>query len=190
MKSSFLRPLALAATLSLGLLGSAAATQYATLDSQASSVTFAYSQMNVKMEGRFGELKAAELSFDPATPETAKVQIEVALASVDAGYAEANTELAKDEWLALNTHPVASFTSNKVQALGGNNYQLIGALSIKGVTKEVTAPFTFKEDGNAGVFEGRFTLQRTDFGVGEGQWKDTSIVADDIVITFHVVATP
>src|SRR5690606_10647326 len=134
--------------------------------------------------------KATELSFDPAQPEAAKVAIEVALSSVDAGYAEANTELEKDEWLALSSHPLATFTSSKVEALGENNYQVTGDLTIKGITKEVTAPVTFKEDGGTGVFEGSFEFPRADFNIGEGQWKDFSIVANEIQITFHIVAKP
>lgn len=190
MKTFFLRPLALAAALSLGILGSANATEYTSLDHEASTVIFSYSQMNVRMDGRFGELKATDLSFDPAHPEAARVAVEVALASIDAGYAEANTELAKEEWLALNTHPLATFTSNKVEALGDANYQVTGELSIKGVKREVVAPFSFKEEGDTGIFEGGFTFERADFGVGEGQWKNFSIVANEIQITFRVVAIP
>lgn len=190
MNTSILRPLALAAALSLATLGSAAAAQYTTLDADASSIEFGYSQMNVSMDGSFSELKATELSFDPAAPEAAKVAIEVSLSSIDAGYEEANSELEKDEWLALSQHPLATFTSSKVEDLGGGNYQVTGDLAIKGNTHEVTAPFTFKEDGDAGVFEGSFTFQRSDFSVGEGQWQDFSIVANDIEIRFSIVARP
>ena len=190
MNLSFLRPLALATALGLGILGSAGAAEYSTLDGEASTLAFGYSQMNVKMDGRFAALRATELSFDPARPEAAKVSIEVALSGIDAGYDEANTELAKDEWLALAAHPVATFTSTGVEALGDNRYQVTGELSIKGVTRTVTAPFTFAQDGDAGVFEGDFTFQRADFGVGEGEWRDFSIVANDIRISFRIVAKP
>lgn len=189
MKTSILRPLTFIAVLSFGTLGSVSAAEYTSLDSAASSIAFGYSQMNVGMDGSFSELKATELSFDPANPEAAKVTIEVALSSIDAGYAEANTELEKEEWLALAQHPLATFTSSKVEALGDGKYQVTGDLSIKGHSQEVTAPFSFKEDGDAGVFEGSFTFQRADFGVGEGQWKDFSIVANDIEIKFNIVAT-
>src|SRR5690606_17767894 len=116
-----------------------------------------YSQMNVTMDGSFGKIKASEFSFDPQTPEAAKVTIEIALASIDAGYEEANAELEKDEWLALGQHPLAMFTSRKVVAVGDGSYQVTGDLSIKGKSKEVTIPFTFKEDGDTGIFEGGFT---------------------------------
>ncbi|MCK9510315.1 MAG: YceI family protein [Pigmentiphaga sp.] len=189
MNASILRPLALAAALGLTGLGSAAA-EYTTLDTAASSLAFGYSQMNVKMDGSFSQLKATEFRFDPANPANAKVAIEVALDSIDAGYPEANTELQKDEWLALAAHPLATFTSSQVEALGDGRYQVSGELSIKGHTRQVTAPFTFQKDGDSGIFEGGFTFQRADFDVGEGQWQNFAIVANDIQIRFRVVATP
>lgn len=187
---SILRPLAFAAALSFGMFGNASAVEYTSLDAQASRISFGYSQMSVNMDGSFSQMKATEFSFDPANPEAAKVVIEIPLSSIDAGYAEANTELEKDEWLNLAAHPLAAFRSTKVEALGENRYQVTGELSIKGNTKAVTAPFTFKEDSGAGHFEGSFTFQRADFSVGDGQWKDFSIVANDIEIKFHVVAKP
>ncbi|MCB5364928.1 YceI family protein [Pusillimonas sp. CC-YST705] len=190
MKVSFLRSAVLAAALGLGALGQATAATYTSIDGQSSKIGFGYSQMNVKMDGSFAELKAPTFSFDPANPEAAQVTLEVVLASVDAGYDEATEELAKDEWLALGAHPLATFTSTKVEALGDNRFQVTGNLTIKGITQPVTAPFTFKEDDKGGVFEGAFSFKRSDFNVGEGQWKDTSIVADDIQITFSVVGQP
>lgn len=188
MKNTLLRPLALVAALSLGTLASAQAAEYTSLDSAASNITFSYSQMNVQMDGSFGELKATELSFDPANPEAAQVTIEVPLSSIDAGYPDANVELAKDEWLAMEQHPVATFTSSSVEVLGDNNYQMTGELSIKGHSQPVIAPFNFTENGDSGVFSGSFTFQRGDYKIGEGAWSSFGIVANDVDITFEIVA--
>jgi polyisoprenoid-binding protein YceI len=188
MNKRFLLPLALTAALGLGSLGAAHAAEYTSLDVEASRIAFGYSQMNVDMNGSFSEMKAAEFSFDPLRPEAAKVTIEIHLSGIDAGYEQANSELEKTEWLDLAAHPLARFESTEVQALGDMRYQVTGDLWIKGHTRRVTAPFTFKEDGGAGVFEGSFTFQRADFGIGEGPWQDFSIVANDIEITFQVVA--
>jgi len=190
MNISLLRPIALAAAMSLGMLGNANAVEYTSVSQEASRISFGYNQMNVDMEGGFGDMKATQFSFDPDNPGAARVAIEISLGSVDAGYGEANKELEKDEWLDLANHPLATFQSSKVQALGDNRYQVVGELSIKGRSKEVIVPVTFKEDGGAGVFEGSFTFQRADFGIGEGQWGDFGIVANDIRVGFHVVANP
>lgn len=182
--------IALAAVLSTGMLGNVSATEYTSLDAQASHITFGYSQMSVNLDGYFEQMQATDFSFDPARPEEARAVIEIPLNSIDAGYEEANAELEKEEWLNPAAHPLATFTSNEVKVLEDGSYQVTGELSIKGYTKTVTAPFTFKEDGDTGIFEGQFTFQRADFGVGEGQWKDFSIVANDIQLRFHIVAKP
>lgn len=188
MKNTLLRPLALAATLTLGTIVSAQAAEYTTLDAEASSITFGYSQMNVKMDGSFSELTATELSFDPANPEAAKVAIEVVLSSIDAGYPDANVEIAKNEWLDIEQHPVATFTSSSIEVLGDGNYQVTGDLSIKGHSQTVTAPFNFTESADSGVFTGSFTFLRGDFKIGEGAWSSFGIVANEIDIDFELVA--
>lgn len=174
MKRAFLRPLTLSLSLSLAAIGNVNASEYTTLDADASSITFDYRQMNVKMNGELTQLKATELSFDPKQPENAKVSIEVALSSINTGNAEANKELAKEEWLALKQYPIATFNSKQIKALGDNNYELQGELAIKGHQQLISVPFNFSEDG--------------DTGIGEGQWKSSSIVANDINVTFHLLA--
>jgi polyisoprenoid-binding protein YceI len=188
MRLTFLRPLTLAAALALTMVGNAGAAQYTSMNGEDSRIVFRYSQMGVSMDGRFAELKATDFNFDPESPEAARVAIQVGLASIDAGYPEANAELRKDEWLALSAHPVATFKSSKVTPLGEQRYEVTGDLTIKGKTRQVTAPFTFREEGGSGIFEGSLTFQRDDFAVGEGQWKDFSIVANEIEIQFRVVA--
>jgi len=188
MSFAFFRRLTVAAALGFGLIASAGAVQYTTVDTDASEVSFSYSQMNVGMSGGFGQVQATGFAFDPANPEAAQVVIEIPLASIDAGYDEANAELEKEEWLALADHPLAKFESTQVKALGDNRYEVTGQLTIKGQTKEVTVPFTFNEEGDTGIFEGSFVFQRADFGIGEGMWGDFSIVANDIEIKFRLVA--
>lgn len=188
MQHSFLRTLTLSTALSFGLIAGVSAAQYISLDTEASRISFGYSQMGVGMEGGFSQFDVTEFRFDPASPEAAQVSLEIPLVAINAGYDDANAELEKSEWLNLAAHPLAEFQSNTVEALGDNQFQVTGILSIKGQAKEVSAPFSFSEDGNTGVFEGSFTFQRNDFAIGEGSWSDTSIVADDIQINFHFVA--
>lgn len=188
MNHSFLRPLALSAALTLGLMGAAGASPYTTLNTEASEVSFRYTQMGVGMKGGFDTVQASQFNFDPANPEAAHVVIEIPLSSIDAGYSDANDELEKDEWLNMASHPIARFESDTVKKAGDNAYEVTGELSIKGQTQEVTVPFTFKEEGDTGIFEGSLTFQRAEFGIGEGMWGDFSIVANDVQIDFHIVA--
>lgn len=189
MNANLLHRLTFAAMLMPGLLAGAQAAPYKTLDTNASRITFAYSQMSVGMDGMFSTVTAKQFNFDPSKPETAKVVLEIPLSSVDAGYAEANAEVEKKEWLHTADHPFAHFESSKVEALGDNRYQVTGILTVKGKSNEVTAPFSFTEKGAAGQFDGEFTFKRADFSIGEGMWSDFDIVANDIQVKFSVVAS-
>ena len=190
MKSGFITSSLAGAALALGLVSGVNAAVFNKVDAAASHVKFGYTQMNVGLEGSFNKIEPKVFSFDPAAPEAAKVDIEVPMVSVDSGSEEANAELVKPEWLASQTHAAARFVSKSVKALGDGRYQVEGDLTIKGKTLPVSMPVTFKEEAGKGVFEGGFTFKRTDFGIGEGPWGDTSIVADDVSISFHVVAAP
>ncbi len=167
---------------------SALATEYKAVLPERSAITFVSRQMNVPVEGKFGKFNAS-LSFDPARPEASRAQIEVALASIDAGSAEANDEVKSKNWFDVANFPVARFVSTSLKPLGGDRYQVTGKLTIKGRTGEVSAPFTLKQQGRDAWLEGGFTLKRLQYGIGGGVWSDTDTVADDVQIRFRVLAT-
>ncbi|MBY0341207.1 MAG: YceI family protein [Rhodocyclaceae bacterium] len=171
---------------------SAHAVEYGTVLVEKSQITFTSKQMGVPVDGRFGKF-AATLSFDPARPEAGKAQIEVDLASVDAGSKDANDEVVSKGWFNVREFPKARFVSTSVKALGNNRFEVKGQMTIKGRTRDMTVPFSYKPDGAGsaatGVFEGVLPLQRTQFGIGEGAWADTSVVADEVPIKFRLVAS-
>jgi len=143
--------------------------------------------MGVAMQGAFKKF-TGQLRFDPAAPAAAKSTIEVELASVDTGSSEGDTEVATKTWFDTKAFPRARFESGSVKALGGNKYEVAGKLTIKGKTVDVVVPATFAAQGKTGVFEGRLTIRRGDFSIGEGAWKAFDIVANDVVIQFRLTA--
>ena len=153
-----------------------------------SSLSFVYRQMGAPVEGRFTRY-SARISFDPAEPAAAKASLELDLTSTDAGSAEANEELAGKAWFDTKAHPQATFLSEGVRALGDNRYELRGKITIKGRTRETTAPFTFTPKGDAALFEGGLVLKRADFAIGEGVWADFGTVANDVQVRFRLLAT-
>jgi polyisoprenoid-binding protein YceI len=72
------------------------------------------------------------------------------------------------------------------QAAGAGKLTVTGKLTIKGKAADVTFPLTVKADGGKQVFEGALPIKRLAYNIGEGEWKDTSMVADDVTIKFHV----
>ena len=167
---------------------SAQATEFTQLQADKSAIFFAYKQMNVPVQGSFKSFKT-QLDFDPAKPALAKADISIDLASIDAGSAEANDEVAGKLWFNTRAFPVARFVSSSVKPLGNNRFEVQGKMSIKGKTLDASAPATFHQEGNNGVFEGSFILKRADYGIGEGMWADFGTVANEVQIKFRLVAT-
>lgn len=172
----------------LALLTSAHAAEYTAIDTGKSSLNFVYKQMGVPVDGRFRKF-AAHISFDPARPAAARASIDLDLASIDAGSAEANEEVAGKAWFNTKAFPQARFVSTAVKALGGNRYEVSGRMTIKGRSQDIAAPFTFTPQGSGAVFDGTFVLKRADFAIGEGVWADFGTVANEIQIKFRFLAS-
>ena len=177
----------LVGVLLMSLTGQACAIEFKQVLADKSTLNFNYKQMGVPLEGKFRQFEA-HLTFDPAKPDVAQVQLEIALANIDAGSSEADEALVGKPWFDAKIYPNARFVSTSIKALVDNRYEVRGKLAIKGRTLEVSAPFTFKPEGATGIFDGVFVLKRLDYAIGEGAWADVSSVANEVQIRFHLTA--
>ena len=164
----------------------AMAIEFKQVQSNESAVTFGFTEMGVPLDGKFNRF-SAQVSFDPAQLAKAQARIDIDLASIDTGSNDGNEEVVGKKWFNVQAYPTASFVSTGIKSLGGNRYQALGKLSIKGKTQDVATPVTFQSDGKRGIFEGAFEIKRLDYAIGEGEWTDVSSVANEIHIKFHVV---
>lgn len=152
-----------------------------------SSVSATFKQMNVPVEARFKTF-TAQIDYDAAKPEAAKATVDIGTASMDLGDPEYNREVAKKEWFNTAQFPKATFVSTSIKPAGTDKLNVAGKLTIKGKTANVAFPLTVKAAGKQQVFEGQLPIKRLAFNIGEGEWKDTSMVADEVVIKFRVTA--
>lgn len=176
----------LAVVASALLLQTAAPAAALTVLYDKSRITCVSRQENVPVEAQFRKF-TAQIVFDPARPETGKAQIEIDLNSFDIGFAEYNEDAKGKNWFDVRNFPRATFVSTRMRALGGGRFDVRGPLTIKGRTHEAVAPFTYKEEAGTGVFDGAFTIKRLLYNIGEGVWKDTDTVANDVQIKFRIV---
>lgn len=174
------------AALALACAGLAASAQQ--LQSAGSEVVFVSKQMGVAVEGRFKRF-AAQLAFDPAKPELAKVSFTVDLASATLGVAEVDAELPKPAWFNVAKFPQATFAASKVTRTAAGAYRADGQLTIKGVSQPLAVPLTLVQSGTNGTASGQFAIKRLAFGIGGGEWGDTSLVADDVQVRFKLALT-
>jgi len=157
------------------------------VDTGKSSLSAVFKQMNVPVEGKFKKF-SAQVDYDAAKPETSKTAVDIDIASFDLGDPEFNKEVLKKEWFNAAQFPKASFVSTGIKPAAGGKLDVAGKLTIKGKTADVSFPMTVKKDGSSQIFEGNLPIKRLAFNIGEGDWKDTSMVADEVTIRFRVVA--
>lgn len=163
------------------------AAEFTQVQADKSAINFTYKQMGVAVDGKFKRF-SSQLAFDPARPASASASFEVELASVDTGAPEGDDEVVGKPWFNTKAFPTARFVSTGVKPLGGNKYEVTGQLSIKGKTQPVVVPATFTAQGKTAAFDGSFTIRRADFSIGEGSWAKFDIVANDVLIKFHITA--
>ena len=156
------------------------------IDPARSSVTATFTQMGVPVEGRFTKV-GGEIVYSSAAPTAARAHVVIDTASFDLDDAGYNRELHKPEWFDVQRFPRATFDSETVKAGAPGQFQVSGKLTIKGRSVTVAGPLSLRDDGGAAVIEGRWPIRRLAFGIGAGEWKDTSVLADEVVVSFRLV---
>ena len=153
-----------------------------------SQITFAIKEMGVPVEGKFAKW-TADIAFDPKNPETGKVAFTIATGSASFGAPETDAEVPKPEWFNVAKFPNASFTSTAIKAKGGGKFDVAGKLTVKGTTKDVVVPIALTQAGPTTTATGAFAIKRNEFHIGEGEWTDTSQLADDVAVKFKIALT-
>lgn len=153
-----------------------------------SEIGFSVKQMGVPVEGRFKKFDA-QIAFDPAKPETSKIAFAIDTGSATVGSVESDAELPKAPWFNVPKFPQATFQSTAVKGLGGGKFEVSGKLTIKGSVRDVVVPVALTQTGPTTMAVGSFAIKRLAFKVGDGDWADTSMVADDVAVRFKLALT-
>ena len=176
------------AVLALAIGGSASAQPAAVLLPAQSEIAFVSTQMGVPVEGRFGQFDA-QIALDPKHPEAGRVALTIATASAALGVPEIDAELPKPNWFGSAKFPQASFLSSAIKALSGGRFEVTGSLTIKGSTQRVVVPVQLTQSAGTSVASGSFTIKRLALKIGEAEWADTSLVADNVTVRFKLALT-
>jgi polyisoprenoid-binding protein YceI len=181
----------------LAMLGAGPAAAEAplwTVDAGSSSVAFTAKQMQVTIPGRF-ERFTATIRFDPGDLPGSKVLIDIDVASAVTPNRDIEIEIKREPWFDVARHPMARFETTGFTHKGGDRYDAAGQLTLRGVTKAVVLPATIHvadDPDRPGMLRAEATgdvpLSRTAFGIGQGQWRDVAVVADEVLVRIKVVA--
>jgi polyisoprenoid-binding protein YceI len=169
------------------LLAVAGAASAQTVLPEGSEIRFVTKQMGVPVEGRFTRWQA-QVKFDPIQLPTSQVSFSIDTRSIAFGAADTEAEAAKPAWFHSAQFPQAQFKSTAIRGLGPGRYEVTGTLSIKGQQRDVVVPVLLVPGPTVGqgAASGSFTLKRMDFKLGEGEWSDLSVVANDVQVRFKL----
>ncbi|HET8876133.1 MAG TPA: YceI family protein [Casimicrobiaceae bacterium] len=155
-----------------------------------SEIAFTVKQMGVKFDGRFTKW-TADVVFQPKTLATSKAVLDVDLGSIDLASGESEAEAKGPLWFDTAKFPVAHFVSTAIRDVGADRYEVAGKLTLKGVTRDCAVPITVATDASGNrVAQGAFSIRRLDYRIGEGEWADTGIVDNDIVVRVRMMLAP
>ena len=167
------------------LLATAPAMAADYVQAPGSTLVFASNYQGETFTGKFGGFTTT-LSFDPAQLATSKLDVAIQLAGTQTGNGDRDGTLVSADFFNVDKFAQARYTATKFRALGGNQYAADGTLSLRGVSKPVTLTFTWTP-GVQPVLAGKATVKRLDFGVGGGDWADTSTIPNEVAISTKVV---
>jgi polyisoprenoid-binding protein YceI len=159
-----------------------AATQW-TLQPQASKLTFVGIQAGAEFEGAF-ERFSADIAFDPQDLAGSRFDVKIDMASVNSRDSERDDAMKSDDLFACKQFPAAHYVAERFTAKGGNKFSAAGKLTLRDVTREVPLEFTFEQKNGSAWLKGSAQLKRLDFGVGQGDWKDTENVGNEVQVRF------
>lgn len=167
-----------------------------TLDTAHTRIGFAARHaMVTKVRGAFTDFTGTA-KVDGANPADSQVSLTIQVASIDTRSPQRDEHLRSNDFLDVPNFPQITFTSTSIKHLDGNDFEVTGDLTIKGVTKQVVLPLEFQGSavdpfGNTRIgFEGSLPINRADFGVTFNATLETGgvLVSDKIVLEFEVSA--
>jgi len=177
----------------IALLAAAAAARAAgpasyTADPAASRLGFAGVQAGAEFKGSFRKFTAA-VDFAPDSLASARFDVQIDLNSLDTMDKDRDKTMRGPDIFDIAHFPTAHYVTRSFTKTAAG-YSAVGALTLHGVTKDVPIDFQFVSAAGQSKIEGTAKLKRLEFGVGQGDWKSTEWVKDEVKVTFSLVLKP
>ncbi|MCU0837997.1 MAG: YceI family protein [Rhodospirillales bacterium] len=157
------------------------------VDPAESRLGFVGTQMGAPFEGRFGRFDS-DITFAPEELAASRVVVIIDMASAETGSRERDGLLPGRAWFDVAGSPQARFAAKSFRHLGGNRYEALADLTIRGNSKTVVVPVTIDIAGTTAKVEGATRINRIDFGVGEGEWASAAVVGHEVEVRFALTA--
>lgn len=165
------------------------------IDTEHTNFYFSVDHIYAKVQGRFTDYKGT-LSFDPDNLQDSKMSFEIKVKSVDTGIGKRDRHLLSADFFDASKYPLITFTSKSITKAEENTYNVGGILTIKDVSTELILPLSFAgmrvsplaPDMEVAGFNGRLTLDRLAYHVGDGKYYKMGAVGKDVDILVTIEA--
>ena len=170
---------------SLMVIGSKSihAQRYSPSDS-GSAVKFKIKNLGVTITGSFHGL-TGNINFDAANPGSSTIEATIDVSTINTGIDMRDEHLRKEEYFDAKNYPRIKFVSTKISSSNKpGSFKVVGNLTIKNVTKEISFPFTATAAGAGYLFSGEFRINRRDYKVGGNSFT----MSDNLIVQLSVLA--
>lgn len=171
------------------LMAAAVSAQAATweIDPEDSTVIFKYSYSDTPYQGEFKNIQAT-FEIDPLSPGDCKIDVLIPIIDLEVDDEETESYMFDVELFDVDQFPTATFTADQCELDSINSFTAKGMLTIRDQTQPMDFPFELSIDGARFNLTSEVTVQRLDFGVGQGYFANTSAIPNEIVIEVDVYA--
>jgi polyisoprenoid-binding protein YceI len=167
------------------------------IDKAHSEAVFQVRHLFTKVRGRFDDFEGT-IDYNDASPEQSKVTFSVNAGSINTNEKDRDTHLRSEDFFAVEQFRTLTFVSKRIVTKGSDVYDVVGDLTIRGVTKEITLPVShlgkIKDPwGNEKLgFEAEITLNRKDFGLKWNAPLEAGgfLVGDEVKVNLEIQAAP
>ncbi|MBW3566416.1 MAG: YceI family protein [Proteobacteria bacterium] len=160
----------------------AAAEECLPLDTGQSEIRFEILQDDLPFSGNFTRF-GGEVCFDHGAMSRIDAWMEPA--SVDTGLPELDAALADEAFFHASRFPRARFTSDSVTDTSGEHVAK-GTLILKGTSRRQEIAFRLSKEGSGYRANGSLRIKRLDFNLGTGEWADTDLLGNEVIVHFDV----
>jgi polyisoprenoid-binding protein YceI len=175
--------------LCLALPAAATAADYRVLQEQ-STLGFTASFQGAPFQGSFAQWHAA-IRFDPAHPANSRFDVTVDTTSASTGDSDRDGALPGADFFNATKYPQAHYVTTGFSRMDGTRVMANGNLTLRGATHPLSLTVTFTpQAGGTALMDVSGTLKRLDYGVGSGEYADTSVIGNDVTIKAHLVLAP
>ena len=164
-----------------------AAPEYPVVGAQ-SSLVFSGTQQGERFNGVFRAFDA-RIQYAPDDLAGSRFDVTIPLKSLDSKSPDRDQALATADWFDFARFPNATFHTVAMRATPSGGVA-DADVTIKGHTRRIAFPFTWKAASGGATLDAKVTLDRLDFGLGTGDWADDTMVGRKVDVTVHLTLGP